>query len=130
MLTLIIGFTLIFLAGLFEACMDSLQFHFETSVFSKLKYQYFWNPEISWKNKYRDHDPTKGEDFPGSTTLFVAVTDGWHLSKGLRTLSIFMGLLLISIDQQTDFLVLYFILSRILFGISFTLFFNRILVNK
>lgn len=34
-----------------------------------------------WTNKYKNDDPSQGPKFWGSTTFFVAFTDGWHLLK-------------------------------------------------
>lgn len=39
----------------------------------------FFNPAISWKNKYKDNDPSKGAKFFGSTSLLVFTTDFKHL---------------------------------------------------
>ena len=47
-----IGFLLFILSGMFEAVMDKLQFHYEQSIFKNFKNQLFWNPDVSWKNKY------------------------------------------------------------------------------
>ncbi len=66
------------LAGICKGVMDTLQFHFETSIF-KDKNPVFWNPKISWKNKYKNRDPEQGPRFPLSVTLLVFLTDGWHL---------------------------------------------------
>ena len=41
----------------------------------------FWNPAVSWKNKYKNHDSRQGEAFIGSTTLLVSFTDGNHLTR-------------------------------------------------
>lgn len=41
----------------------------------------FWDASISWKNKYKS-DMTTAR-FPGSTTFFVSVTDGYHLTNTL-----------------------------------------------
>lgn len=42
----------------------------------------FWDQSVSWKNKYRDFDngDTRAA-FPGSKTIFVAFTDGFHLTR-------------------------------------------------
>lgn len=71
------------LAGLCKGVMDTLQFHFSSSIFMD-KNQMYWNPSKSWINdmriaKYKDGDPSKGPRFPGSTTIFAWLTDGWHL---------------------------------------------------
>jgi len=120
-----IGFILFVFAGIFEAVMDKLQFHYEISIFKKFKNQLFWNPTISWRNKYKDGDPTKGEKFFLSKTLFVGLTDAWHLFKLLRTLSIFIGIFFLFIPCVTKMeCLLFVIIARVLFGISFTIFYN------
>lgn len=70
------------LAGLFNGVMDTLQFHYESSIFPRGSL--FWNPAISWRNKYKNGDSSQGPRFPGSTTIFVFLTDGWHLMKTLN----------------------------------------------
>ena len=41
---------LLFVSAISKAIQDTLQFHFETSIFSKAKGNW-WNPKTSWKNK-------------------------------------------------------------------------------
>jgi hypothetical protein len=120
-----IGFLLFILSGMFEAVMDKLQFHYDLSIFKNFKNQLFWDPRISWKNKYEDGDPMKGERFFLSKSLFVGVTDAWHLFKLFRTLTIFAGIYFLFIPCATKYMCLMFvIIARILFGLSFTLFFK------
>lgn len=120
-----IGFFLFLLAGMFEAVMDKLQFHYYLSIFKNFKNQLFWNPNISWRNKYKDGNPTEGEKFFLSKTLLVGFTDAWHLFKLLRTLSIFVGIYFLFIPCVTKMECLIFvIIARVLFGLSFTLFFR------
>lgn len=85
-------FPILFLviAGISEAIMDTLAHHFEESIFSQLNPNY-WNPVLSGGNKWLDGDKTKGERFFMSSTLLVGFTEGWHLFKMIRTLSIFIG---------------------------------------
>jgi len=62
--------------------MDTISTHYHQSAFSKLtKYESFINPEVSWRNKYKNGDPLQGPKFIGSRTFLVWVTDLWHLSK-------------------------------------------------
>lgn len=70
------------LAGLANGVMDTLQFHYSSSPFPKGSL--FWDPAVSWRNKYKNGSPSQGPRFPGSTTIFVALTDGWHLMKALN----------------------------------------------
>jgi hypothetical protein len=114
------------LAGAFEGVMDTLQFHYTTSKFYYLNNKTFWNPQISWVNKYKNNDPTMGEKFLGSTTIFVGLTDAWHLFKLFRTFSFFAGIYFLFIPCGTKSECLYFIIiSRFLYGVSFTYFFNK-----
>lgn len=80
-------------AGLSNGVMDSLQFHYPATVFSNVQRfdPQFWNPAESWKNKYKNRDVKQGEAFKGSSTVFVFVTDGWHLVKFLMLKFLFLG---------------------------------------
>ncbi len=84
-----ITYLLIFLAGSCNGIMDLLQFHFERSVFNGLN-DSFWNPEISWMNKW-DVDTDFKERFLGSSRWFVFATDGWHLSQFFMIKFIFLA---------------------------------------
>ncbi len=44
----------------------------------------FWQPELSWRNKWKDGDPANGPAYFGSTTILVWTTDGYHLSRTLQ----------------------------------------------
>ncbi|MCB0553436.1 MAG: hypothetical protein KDD02_07780 [Phaeodactylibacter sp.] len=78
--TFLIILTLILwaISGAANGVTDTLQFHYSTSIFRKLN-PLFWDPKLSWRNKYRDGDPEKGARFPGSTTWLVWTTDALHL---------------------------------------------------
>jgi len=42
----------------------------------------FWDVRTSWKNKYKDFDGgDKSARYWGSKTIFVAFTDGFHLTR-------------------------------------------------
>lgn len=93
---------LLFLAHGFKGVSDTLQFHYEGSPFAALGSEAFWNPEESWKAKYaRDEagEPLRPlrEDFPGSSTLFVATTDAWHLSQSLQYACIRLAICLLAV---------------------------------
>ena len=57
----------VILAMIMNAGMDSLDHNFNTS-FARNWSEQFWNPAMSWVNKY-------------GTKLPDALTDGWHLLK-------------------------------------------------
>jgi len=83
------------LAGMCEAVMDSLQHFYDGSVFKSPKFnENWWNPNDSWKNKWKDRNPDMGERFLGSSTVFVFVTDAWHFFKFLSTTLITLAIVL------------------------------------
>lgn len=137
-LLLTISILLIFVAGASEAVMDKVQFHYKRSIFwNEDKYkQLFWDPEISWKNKYKAGS-TSEPKFWGSTTYFVFTTDAWHLFKFFKNTSTFMamGIAMYAstfIAQEFDlsnilFILLFVCIGRAFYGLSFTLFFDKIL---
>jgi hypothetical protein len=113
------------LAGASEGVMDTLQFHYDSSRFYNLNNKTFWNPQISWVNKYKNNDPKMGEKFLGSTTIFVGLTDAWHLFKLFRNLSIFTGIFFIAIIPSSIItMFIYILIIRIVFGLSFSLFYK------
>lgn len=71
----------LFLYGIIKSIKDKISFHYNRSVFTKLpsKYQNYTNPDISWRNKWKNGNPDEGERFFGSSTIFVMFTDFWHL---------------------------------------------------
>ena len=95
---------LLFLAGASNGIMDDLQFHYQDTIFSKLKKERFWNPAISWTNKYA-HDkegklikPLRPK-FWGSANFFAFTTDAWHLFKfiHLNALRLLMAFLFVEL---------------------------------
>ena len=126
---LVISLIIISLAGLAEAVMDIIQFHFSDSIFSNsIVYKNnYWNPQDSWKNKWKGYDPQLGEKFKGSSTLFVFTTDAWHFFKFIRTSLLFIGLGIIAWKVESFInLILLIALARTIFGIAFTLGFDKI----
>lgn len=123
----IVGLILVSLSAISEAIMDKLQFHYHKSIFkfNPVKYnQLFWDSSISWKNKYKENSMTEPK-FYGSTTMFVFVTDAWHLFKFLRNLFLFIGLPLLCLSSVN--IILSVIIGRVLYGLIFTLYFDILL---
>jgi hypothetical protein len=73
---------LVFLAGASKGFNETLMFHWSAfhTAFPKANANWF-NPQTSWKNKYREGDPVKGAKFPMSTTALVLVTDQYHFDN-------------------------------------------------
>lgn len=110
-------------AGLSEGLMDWLQFRLNPT--HKMWRSMFWNAQYSWRNKWRNGDPMQGERFWQSSRLFVFVTDGWHLMKFVRNLTVMLGVLHIAICNVTLFeAILIVIICRLFYGLGFSLSYN------
>ena len=120
----IVGLILVSLSAISESIMDKIQFHYDKSIFSNEKYnQLFWNPTESWKNKWKED--LKTEKFLGSSTIFVFTTDAWHLFKFFKNTFLFIGLPLLCLGGIN--IILSVIIARVLYGLTFTLYFDILL---
>lgn len=89
------------LAGLAEGVMWHLQFHYSAN--GPFKNRQFWDPSISWKNKWRvgyEHWAETvyvgQERFFMSSRWLVWLTDGFHLMQFIRTVCITAGLVCVT----------------------------------
>ncbi len=116
---MILSLVLVAMSGGLNAVMDTLQFHYSTSVFSYFNPK-FWDTQISSWNKYKDGDKNKGSAFLGSTTFFVFITDAWHLFQSLFLLSIIGAIVFYTTlyGQLWDF-VLLSVLFRAVFQVYY-----------
>lgn len=109
-------FFFILLAGLFEGLMDYLQFkYYEDNG--------FWNPRLSWDNKWKFGEPVNGERFWQSSRALVFLTDGWHLMKWFRNRNIDMCSLIVCMDLGCSFIasIFFVVLVRTLYGVGFAI---------
>lgn len=85
--------SLMVVAGACDGTMDALRFHYSDvkSTVPSLNDQ-FWNPSLSWTNKYKNNDVNQGESFYLSSRSLVCLTDGWHALKAVRNVSITVAL--------------------------------------
>ena len=70
---------LLFVSGMADGTAETLRVNYSDfkAVFPKANDQY-WNPSISWHNKWKNGDIRQGEKFPLSSTALVFTTDGYH----------------------------------------------------
>jgi hypothetical protein len=91
----ITAFFLCLIAGFFDGTAETLKFHpfgfFH--VFKNAKVP-FWDMNISWKNKYKNNDPSQGPKFWQSTKALVFWTDGYHRMRWFKNISIFLAVLI------------------------------------
>jgi hypothetical protein len=119
-----ISLILVIISGICNAVMDIISFKYYTSVFSKLNAR-FWNPEISWKNKYINFNPNMGRrklfwriNYP------VQITDAWHLFK---TLGIFLYIFAIVFYSPLSSCLLFDVLLLGCFrNLGFSFFYNKL----
>lgn len=84
---IIITGIIILIYGICKGIKDKISFHYGSGWTKNLNPLY-WNPILSWKNKYKNGKVSEGPKFLGSTTIFVSFTDAWHLFDMIQTISI------------------------------------------
>ena len=116
-----LGFIVV--AAICVSIMDVVQFHFYESIFKN--FPKFCNPEISWKNKYKEGTTTS--KFFGSTTFLVWTTDLWHLAKFIAIVSFILAIVFYKVyfSFGMDFTILFAVYSG-----AFELFYSQILINN
>jgi hypothetical protein len=70
-------------SGMLDGTIESISYHYDNGFknrFPKINNQ-FWDPSISWKNKYKDGNSQLGPKFTGSTNMFVCTTDAYHMLR-------------------------------------------------
>lgn len=94
--------SLMFISGSCDGQVETLLHHYPAfkKRFPNANDSY-WNPSISWKNKYENFDAgLKGEKFPTSSTALVWTTDAYHLFRMGHKISA-IGALTIKIGSNT-----------------------------
>lgn len=133
---MIVKLILFALAGVFNAVMDKLQFHYGKSIFPNNDTDKFlgggiqyWKPSISWKNKYKDWDGgDKRPKFLFAKTALVFLTDGWHFAQFLM-LTCFSAACVPPVNVWWMWFV-WFVGLRFCFSVGFTVFFDRLLAKE
>ena len=77
--------SLLFTAGAAKGFNETLEFNWKgfAAVFPNANPKWFY-PQQSFKNKYKDGDPSKGAKFPLSTSVLVMFTDQYHLNNFIQ----------------------------------------------
>ena len=116
--------------GVCNAIIDKLQFHFKRSIFNSWWFtEQWWNPKISWKNKYCED--LKTVKFWGAKTVFVWLTDAWHYIENAMICGFICAVLpyVVIIDLHNIWLcfLVNFLIYRFLFAAFEELFFAKVL---
>ena len=147
---------LVIIAGLSNSLIDTISFHYDSSIFSEIKskrLKIFFNPVYSWMFKWKWengkrielkkapwyyfflYNPGYVESFPYSSNILSFMTDAWHLFKTIfiTCFEIIIALLIsyFLFDEVNVILLLISItLQKILFSLSFELGFKDIWLKK
>jgi hypothetical protein len=76
-------------AGYCIAVMHVLQFYYSSSIFAGKKNQEYWDPQISWKNKYKGK---KGFVRWFNVNVAVIWSDAWHSHLFRVFVSVFVAM--------------------------------------
>lgn len=78
-----------FVAGWADGTAELSKWHYDAfeDFYGNVNDQFF-NPNESWRNKYKNGEPSQGEAYFGSTTFLVGTTDSYHALRSLRNISI------------------------------------------
>jgi hypothetical protein len=124
-----ISLILVILAGMLNGVMDVLTMRYSKSVFKRMpkKWEYFFNPSLSWRNKWKNGDSNQGEKFFGSSTFLVWTTDAWHLAKSSMLFLFAMAITFYSplVSKSIDIFIYW-----IMFGFTFEMCFSKFFVKK
>lgn len=128
MKALILLWLCVILSAVCKAVKDTLQFHFYSSIFDKCNHQY-WNPDVSWKNKYK-YGEIGVPKFWGSTTIFVWLTDAWHLFDMLGILFMFFACFFAVLSDFKEWAIylsifILFVVYHVIFEVFFRLFVKK-----
>lgn len=120
--------TTMFLAGALNGVNQDLLFHYHEfeNTFPNANPE-FWDPRISWRNKYENGDPAQGEAFPGSSTIFVGVTDGYHATVAARNIMITTTICLSPENRGWKPFVTRTLIYSLSYGLGFELVYGKLI---
>lgn len=119
------------LAAICSASIDTLEFHFDKSVFNYCRWNLnWWNPTYSWYNKYKGRNPQKG--LRKWLWFDVPCVDAWHTFKSLMIVFVCLSIVFFKSTPGCNWLwyTLMFIIYGVVWNITFNLFYNHILTKK
>src|SRR5215510_1804361 len=87
--------SLVLVGGAAKGFNETLQFNYRIfeKKFPGVNKQWF-DPKVSWRNKYEGGNPDNGPKYFLSTSLFVMFTDQYHLNNFIQKTSIMTALVI------------------------------------
>ena len=91
--------SLVLVAGSAKGFNETLHFNYKVfqNTFPGANENWF-NPQVSWRNKYKNGDPENGPKFFLSTSVFVMFTDQYHLNNFINRVAL-MSALVVKIGE-------------------------------
>lgn len=139
-LDIILAIVLLILMVFCDASRDRLSYFWSESIYAKypkLFPQKFWNPTLSWKNKWvldENGNPKldeNGDRIPkkwfGLIDIPDALTDGWHVLKAISWTAI---LIIIAVNLIWFSPIVNFLILSAIYLITWWLFFDILLNTK
>lgn len=97
---MIVSGGLMYVSGYADGVSETVQFNYSGYTKRHPNTDPSWsNPDISWRNKWKDGNPSKGPAFTGSTTIFVGFTDLYHLGNAIRNTATTTSMVVYGIPQ-------------------------------
>jgi len=122
------------IAAISNAIMDNIEHHWFDSIFNDTKKHdpQFWNPSMSWRNKYIDGDYFKDHKkfkiWRWEFNTFDFASDAWHLFKSLMIVMQAVALMLSAMYYQPIYTYLEaIVIYGLVWNGTFNLFYNKIL---
>lgn len=83
---------LMFVGGMGNGAAELTKWHYDAfeAVFPNANAEYF-DPQVSWRNKYQNGDPAQGPKYFGSTTFLVGTTDFYHAARTVSNTSMILA---------------------------------------
>jgi len=157
MIWLVLSIICVALASICNSVMDTLVHHYHASIFNTgdAEDNQYYNPKISWLNKYVGRDVLKGrltwivkiptkikirggfdadvKDFDTKIKVHPFFTDAWHFYKSLMVVLLCAAVtfaMKCGIDMDWWVYILYFIGLGTVWNVNFSAFYNRFLIKK
>src|SRR5690349_8641857 len=109
---------LVSLGGSCKGFNETLFFHYKVFArkFPNADRKWF-DPRLSWMNKYKNRNPDDGPKFPLSTTLFAFTTDQYHLNNFIGRSAILSALVIKIGDGKKPFK--YYLIDLLYYGLCY-----------
>ena len=112
--------TLCGVSGAFDGTAEYLKFHCTST-------SHYWNPALSWTNKWKNGDPAQGERFWQSSRALVWTTDGYHLMRMGRNVFA-MGAIVVHLGEKREWYkyLIDFAVNYLAYTVGFTITYDLI----